>query len=653
MESLLPYFSPKAFLLTSLLLLGYSLPAAQAQTPFFGSAISVGTTKGQGESYVGGTAIDAQGNTYVAGGFAGHLHFGSKELISRAGGKDVFVAKFDAAGNTLWAVSAGSDSYDDATGLALDGKGNVYITGQYYGQALFGAFWLPDAQGARPGNVFAAKLTSSGSWEWATHGGGDGNDHGAALYVDAAGNSTIVGGFSSSTATFGALQVTNDPTNPDDQDVFVARLTPSGVWVSAMAVGGPRNDQATNVALDAAGNTYVCGTYSSDGIRFGTRALANSGSAFGDIFIAKLAPTRSWEWAAHAGGTNNETAMGLAIDPDGMVYVSGSYTSPTATFGPVSLANGGAASTMDVYVASLDASGAWRWATRAGGPSSDYSSGLVLTGSGQILITGGFISASVGLGAFTLPNSNATAIGKMDSYVAKLTTQGEWQWALGTLGQEDEEARTLTLAPDGSVSVVGTYWGSPSFGATTLVGNPMFPNVFLAKVYDQGLLASLTTVAPSSGAPGQMVTLTGSGFVGVTDVLFNGTPAASFTVQSATSLEATVPAGATAGPVSVRTSAGLAASAAVVFQPTAVTATTHAATSKLQLYPNPATTFVHLPGLAAGSRVQLVDLVGRPVRTAILASNGRVSVQGLAPGLYTLRATNQQGQHFAGKLLVE
>jgi hypothetical protein len=145
----------------------------------------------------------------------------------------------------------------------------------------------------------------------------------------------------------------------------------------------------------------------------------------------------------------------------------------------------------------------------------------------------------------------------------------------------------------------------------------------------------------------------GSGFVGVTAVLFNGTPAASFTVQSATSLEATVPVGATEGPVSVRTSAGLATAAAVVFQPTVITAAASASPGKLQLYPNPASTMVHLRGLAAGSRVQLLDALGRCVRTTSLSAEMKVSVEGLAPGMYHLRATDARGSQYTARLVVQ
>jgi hypothetical protein len=216
----------------------------------------------------------------------------------------------------------------------------------------------------------------------------------------------------------------------------------------------------------------------------------------------------------------------------------------------------------------------------------------------------------------------------------------------------------MGFAADGHARLMGEYSDVIRFGDTVLTAGSSTDNWFIAQLEDpltsaSPVLASLTAIAPSSGAPGQVVTLTGSGFVGVTEVLFNGTPAASFTVLSATRIEAKVPMAAIAGPVAVRTATALVTSAPVIFQPTTITAVSAARSLPLGLYPNPATTTVHVPGLAAGSCVQLLDALGRPVRTATVTAAAQVSVSGLAPGLYTLRATDTRGKQLVGKLVVE
>jgi hypothetical protein len=110
----------------------------------------------------------------------------------------------------------------------------------------------------------------------------------------------------------------------------------------------------------------------------------------------------------------------------------------------------------------------------------------------------------------------------------------------------------------GNISLGGSFQGSSlTLGAATLVGvgTATATTGFVTLV---PMLPVVANLAPGSGPPGQVVTVTGSGFAGVVEVLFNDVAAAAFTVQSASQLVATVPPGATARPVRVRTSVGAA-----------------------------------------------------------------------------------------------
>ncbi|WP_375378214.1 T9SS type A sorting domain-containing protein [Hymenobacter cellulosilyticus] len=86
---------------------------------------------------------------------------------------------------------------------------------------------------------------------------------------------------------------------------------------------------------------------------------------------------------------------------------------------------------------------------------------------------------------------------------------------------------------------------------------------------------------------------------------------------------------------------------------TAVLATKALQPSALSLYPNPATNQVTLPGLAVGTRVQLLDAVGRTVHATTVDTNASISLRDVAPGWYVVRATNGQGGQYTGRLMVE
>jgi hypothetical protein len=120
--------------------------------------------------------------------------------------------KYDGSGNVVWAKGAGAASVDRATGIAVDGSGNSYVTGYFYGiNITFGSFILNNA---KPGysDVFVVKYDSSGNVVWAKRGYGTYNEESTSIAVDDNGNSYVTGWFTSSSITFGSFTLTNTST---------------------------------------------------------------------------------------------------------------------------------------------------------------------------------------------------------------------------------------------------------------------------------------------------------------------------------------------------------------------------------------------------------------------------------------------------------
>ncbi|MBU1706128.1 SBBP repeat-containing protein, partial [Patescibacteria group bacterium] len=69
-----------------------------------------------------------KGNIYVAG-----WTYGGLDGNTNQGDGDIFLIKYDSDGNRLWTKQAGTDNSDDGYGVAIDPKGNIYITGGTYG----------------------------------------------------------------------------------------------------------------------------------------------------------------------------------------------------------------------------------------------------------------------------------------------------------------------------------------------------------------------------------------------------------------------------------------------------------------------------------------------------------------------------------------
>ncbi|HWR27556.1 MAG TPA: PKD domain-containing protein, partial [Candidatus Thermoplasmatota archaeon] len=137
---------------------------------------------------------DGSGNAYVTGVFLVSITFGTTTLTSQ-GSWDVYVVKLDGNGDWQWVVSGGSSSTEGAWGTAVDAKGDPYITGVFEGSVTFGESTLT-TQGGR--DVFVAKLDADGNWLWAISAGGADWDEGYALTVDSSGYVYATGYFDGS-----------------------------------------------------------------------------------------------------------------------------------------------------------------------------------------------------------------------------------------------------------------------------------------------------------------------------------------------------------------------------------------------------------------------------------------------------------------------
>ncbi|GAB3850188.1 hypothetical protein GCM10028822_15240 [Hymenobacter terrigena] len=364
--------------LLAILLLALHLPAA-AQAPAWQSAraIAAVTSAGGGLSLVSATAVDAVGNVYLAGRFTNTVALGTTTLTS-LGNTDVFVAKFNPAINQfVWAQRAGSPGYEGATALAVSGT-SVYVAGYFNSPtADFGATTLTSTGTV---DMFVAKLTDAGStssFAWAQRAGGSGRDYATALAVS--GTSVYVAGyFNSPTAGFGLATLAN--AGDDDVFVAKltdAGGTSSFAW--AQRAGGTGNDQATALAVSG-NNVYMAGYFDGPTASFGTAMLANAGiTGYFDSFVAKLTDAGSFVWTQQAGGTVNDFANALAVSGTS-VYVAGHFNSPTAGFGPVTLTTSGSTDVFVAKLTDAGSTGHFMWAQRAGDSGYEQGTALAVSG---------------------------------------------------------------------------------------------------------------------------------------------------------------------------------------------------------------------------------------------------------------------------------
>jgi len=334
-------------------------------------------------------AIDGSGNVYVTGGSA----------VS-GGPPDYVTIKYDPAGQQQWLAdfSGGNNTANFANAIALDTSGNVYVTGIGWGYG-------------NDSDYATVKYNSSGEQQWVARYDGPGHnlDTAMAIAVDAAGNVYVTGRSTGSGANYDYATIKY---NASGQEEWVARYS------------GPGNDydEARAIALDAAGNVYVTG------ISFG------SGTDL-DYATIKYNTSGTEQWVVRYNGPGNgeDLAYAIAIDGSANVYVTGwSVGSGTA---------------FDYATIKYNSDGQQQWVARYNGPANNAAGAyaMVLDGSGNVYVTGESVASGT--------NSDYATI--------KYNSAGQEQWLARYNGPANDRDSATHIAVDrvGNIYVTGYSTG--------------------------------------------------------------------------------------------------------------------------------------------------------------------------------------------------
>ncbi|MCF7958348.1 MAG: SBBP repeat-containing protein [Phycisphaerae bacterium] len=207
-------------------------------------------------------AIDQAGSVYITGSTFGSLSG------DNAGQSDVFLAKYDFAGNLIWTQQFGTSDNDSSTFAALDGSGNIFISGKTYGSL----------NGANEGNAdaFLVKYDPAGNRLWTRQYGTSNNDLFASVALDGS-DYAYVSGFID-----GAVQ--------GNADAFLARYDSAGnlLWTKELALG--EVGENTTLAVDTIGNAYISGG-----------SKGELGEDNWDILLTRFSPAKQYDYSGGSG----------------------------------------------------------------------------------------------------------------------------------------------------------------------------------------------------------------------------------------------------------------------------------------------------------------------------------------------------------------
>ena len=220
------------------------------------------------------------------------------------------------------------------------------------------------------------------------------------------------------------------------------------------------------VAVDAAGNIFVAGTFTGT-VNFGPATLTAKGNTNADIFVAKLHSSNGTvQWVASGGGTNSETLNGLLAGADGEAYVTGGYFGANATFGSLALASQtGGNSNRDAYLGRISSNGTWQWVVAAGGSSTDQGRAVAVRDAGS-LWWGGNFQGSAAVGPQQLTSQGAT-----DIFVAAVDAASGNTTSPIRFGGTGDDALTALVSDRGE-----GFYASGSFASDMALGSVSLAN---------------------------------------------------------------------------------------------------------------------------------------------------------------------------------
>jgi len=332
-----------------------------------------------------GIAVDGAGNAYITGTTEStdFPTINARYPVLR-GGQDAFVTMLDPKGQgPVYSTYLGGSGPDEGNGIAVDGAGNTYVTGETQSAdfpAVNGRY--PDH--GRFEDAFVTKLDPRGQGPvYSTFLGGRSSDRGFGIAVDGSGNVYVTGHTGST--DFPRINAAY-PNSTGLDDAFVTKFDAQGQGpVYSTYLGGSLRDYGYGIAADGAGNAYVTGqTESADFPK--VNALYQSYGGYFDAFVTKFNATGQPVYSTYLGGSSSDNGNGIAVDGAGNAYVTGfTYSINFPTVNPVYFRR----DFSDAFVTKLDPSGQGPvYSTYLSGSFHDQALGIAVDVAGNAYVTG-------------------------------------------------------------------------------------------------------------------------------------------------------------------------------------------------------------------------------------------------------------------------
>jgi len=422
---------------------------------------------GDSNDFIVESLVYDDGRTVSAGWFQGSLQFRDQiDGVGATGGSedlDFFITWMDENGSFLSAINGGSTAFDSIDAIVIMPNGDLIVAGTYclnsVGEQceleLGDLTPLTKEDQDEDGNVFLARLDSSGSWTWATQIQNMNELFVIDMMLSDSNNIHLAVSFRNTLEFNGSfIPATNEP------NLLVATFDENGQvlsHVSAESADGIEHIGA--LCSDGAGQNYVAITYSGL-LRIADTQLYSSGST--DVAIASYSEL-GWNWAISGGGYGEDRAWDCDGKSTSGIHVVGEYLG-NASFGALYTSQ---SSGVDFFIGEVSSTGGWADLVHAGGVGLERITAITHSGQGSLYVAG-LTSAGLTLGNDILDDLDGINDDTHnDIFLAELLSNNTWEWAIQAGGSGNDEPMAISLGLDGSPLLSFIFSGSFEAGITT------------------------------------------------------------------------------------------------------------------------------------------------------------------------------------------
>ena len=403
------------------------------------------------------------GRTIVEGGYA----------LSCKGRVSFRLGEYDASRPLIidpviaYSTFLGGSDLDEGASIAVDSSNNIYIAGitDSTNFPLSNPFQSINKGGNGPVGyyeLFVSKLDPTGQFlVYSTYLGGTGIDRGGSIAVDSDGSLHITG--STTSTDFPVANAFQSTYGGGSSDAFLTKLSPAGnslVYSTYLGGNGPLYlpgnyyEGGYEITTDTLNNAYLVGI--TDSNSFPTVLPLQSDQGGDDAFIVKLTPAGTVLFSTYMGGSNDEHASGVTLDPVGNILVAGSTSSTDFPVINAPSFLSGTADQNNAWVAQLTGNGdSIIRSTLIGGSATDYGGALAIDTLQNVYVGGSTLSRDFPVQNAFQPNNPTTD------------------------GAGDITGWVMKLQPDLSSIVYSTYLGGNAYGGISTIQVDSSNNAYL------------------------------------------------------------------------------------------------------------------------------------------------------------------------------